>query len=218
MTGDLLTIVYLIAFGTFFLALAGLDIGGAFGGFGSSREMTISALAEGGLIFSLLAVAINVGTSNLFEMSTLGFSFYDQHLLPTLLALAGFFVVLLAEAARFPFDNPATHLELTMVHEAMILEYSGKRLALMEWSAANKLICFIAIGANIFFPWGLATSVGVSVLILSLIIFILKIFIFCAVIALIESSMAKFRFFRLPDLLFISFILSVMAISLTQIL
>ena len=217
-TGDLLSIVYLIAFGTFFLALAGLDVGGPFGGFGSSREMTISAMAEGGLIFSLLAVAINAGTSNLLAMSALGSVAYDQHLLPMILAFVGFFIVLLAETARFPFDNPATHLELTMVHEAMLLEYSGKRLALMEWAAANKLLCFIAIGANIFFPWGLATDASVVALALGIGLLLIKVFIFCLTIALIESGMAKFRFFRLPDLLFISFILSVMAISLTQIL
>lgn len=214
--GDLLSVVYLLAIGTFFLALAGLDTGSAFGGFGSSREMTVSALAEGGLIFSLLAVALNTGTTNLFTISAADLFPYDQSFLPIVLAFAGFFIALLAETARFPFDNPSTHLELTMIHEAMILEYSGKRLALMEWASANKLVLFIALGANIFFPWGIAESLEASASILGIAAFILKIIIFGSAIAVIESVMAKFRFFRLPDLLFISFILSAIALGLTS--
>lgn len=211
-TGDMLVVVYTLAIGTFFLALAGLDTGSAFGGFGSSREMTLSALAEGGLIFSLLTIALISGTTNLFAIS--GFGMHSQHFLPVLLAFIGFFIVLLAETARFPFDNPATHLELTMIHEAMILEYSGKRLALMEWASANKLFIFSALGANLFFPWGLAQNASINTLSLGIIFLLLKIFIFCLAIALIESSMAKFRFFRLPDLLLIAFILNAVALFL----
>lgn len=213
LTGDMLIIVYALAIGTFFLALAGMDTGSAFGGFGSSREMTLSALAEGGLIFSLLTVALINGTTNLFAISGSLFG-QGQHFLSVLLAFSGFFIVLLAETARFPYDNPDTHLELTMIHEAMILEYSGKRLALMEWASANKLLIFFALGANLFFPSGLAQNAYADAIILGIVIFMVKIFIFCLVIALIESSMAKFRFFRLPDLLLISFILNVVAIGL----
>ena len=213
LTGDMLIIVYALAISTFFLALAGMDTGSAFGGFGSSREMTLSALAEGGLIFSLLTVALINGTTNLFAISSSIFG-QGQHFLSALLAFSGFFIVLLAETARFPYDNPDTHLELTMIHEAMILEYSGKRLALMEWASANKLLIFFALGANLFFPSGLAQNAYADAIILGIVIFMVKIFIFCLAIALIESSMAKFRFFRLPDLLLISFILNVVAIGL----
>ncbi|MCX6013905.1 MAG: NADH-quinone oxidoreductase subunit H [Chloroflexi bacterium] len=216
LTGDMLVIIYTLAIGTFFLALAGMDTGSAFGGFGSSREMTISALAEGGLIFSLLTLVIISGTTNLFGISEHIVSLYSQSFLPILLAFSGFFVVLLAETARFPFDNPATHLELTMIHEAMILEYSGKRLALIEWASANKLMIFVSLGANLFFPWGIAQRASITAIIISIVAFMIKILIFYVAIAIIESSMAKFRFFRLPDLLLISFILNVIAIGLIK--
>lgn len=214
LTGDMLVVVYTLSIGTFFLALAGLDTGSAFGGFGSSREMTVSALAEGGLIFSLLTVALVSGTTNLFAVSGSGVFTFGRSFLPRMLAFGGFFIVLLAETGRFPFDNPATHLELTMIHEAMILEYSGKRLALMEWASANKLFIFAAMAANLFFPLGIAQSPDATAVILGMSAFAVKIFIFCMVIAVLESSMAKFRFFRLPDLLIISFILNVIAIGM----
>lgn len=212
-TSDMLAVVYMLAIGTFFLALAGMDTGSAFGGFGSSREMTISALAEGGFIFSLLTMALLNGTTNLFAIVNGVLSAHGLPLLPILLAFFGFFIVLLAETARFPFDNPATHLELTMIHEAMILEYSGKRLALMEWASANKLLIFFALGANLFFPWGIAHSVHIHAVLYGLIIFVLKMLVSCVIIAIIESSIAKLRFFRLPDLLIISFILNCVAIG-----
>ena len=215
-TGDLITVVYTLAIGTFFLALAGMDTGSPFGGFGSSREMTVSALAEGGLVFSLFTVALVSNSTNLFAICATGQLLQGQSFLPMALAFSGFFIVLLAENARFPFDNPATHLELTMIHEAMILEYSGKRLALMEWASANKLVIFSALTANLFFPWGLAGNTGLFSIATGLAIFILKIGFFCGVIALLESGMAKLRFFRLPDLLIIAFIFNVIAIGLIK--
>ncbi len=133
LSSDMLLIIYTLGIGTFFLALAGMDVGSSFGGFGSSREMTTSALAEGGFIFSLLTLALVGGSTNLFGISNAITSAYSTSTLPVLLAFSGFFVVLLCETKRYPFDNPATHLELTMIHEAMLLEYSGKKLALMEW-------------------------------------------------------------------------------------
>jgi formate hydrogenlyase subunit 4 len=213
---DMLLIVYTLGIGTFFLALAGMDVGSSFGGFGSSREMTTSALAEGGFIFSLLTLALVGGSASLFGVSCAITAAYSTSLLPILLALIGFFIVLLCETKRYPFDNPSTHLELTMIHEAMLLEYSGKRLALMEWSAANKLLIFATLGANLFFPWGLAHNAHVGSLIFGLVTFMIKTLVFYVSIALIESSMAKFRFFRLPDLLAISFILNVIAIALVR--
>ncbi len=213
-TSDLLAVVYTLAFGTFFLALAGMDAGSAFGGFGSSREMTVSALAEGGFIFSLLTVALVSGTSNLFAIAGAGLLGRGEYFLPIILAFAGFFIVLLAETARFPFDNPSTHLELTMIHEAMILEYSGKKLALMEWASANKLFIFAALGVNLFFPWGMAPNATAGAITAGILFFLIKVFAVCVVIAVIESSMAKYRFFRLPDLLMTAFILNIVAIGL----
>jgi len=211
---DFLTIVYLVALGTFFLALAGLDVGSAFGGFGSSREMTLAALTEGGFIFSLLALSFLAHSTNLFSITRAISILPLFDFLPIILVFIAFVIVMLCETAHFPFDNPATHLELTMVHEAMILEYSGKKLALIEWAAANKFLIFLALGANMFFPWGLAAQNNIGGIVAALGIFIFKVLLLSTFVAVLESSMAKFRFFRLPDLLFTAFILSVMAIFL----
>jgi formate hydrogenlyase subunit 4 len=213
--GDLLVVIYLIALGTFFLALAGIDVGSAFGGFGSSREMTVAALTEGGLICSILVLAFSAHTTNLFAISGAVASFSFFAFAPMILALAAFIIAMLAETGRFPFDNPATHLELTMIHEAMILEYSGKRLALIEWAAANKFFIFLALGANLFFPWGMSSSARLLDVPLALILFFAKILALSVFVAVLESTIVKFRFFRLPDLLFTSFILSIIAMSLT---
>ncbi len=213
---DMLVMVYTLAVGTFFLALAGMDTGSAFGGFGSSREMTIAALAEGGLVFALLTVALKSGTTDLFGIASGVFRALDYSFLPVIMAFSGFFVVLLAETARFPFDNPATHLELTMIHEAMILEYSGKRLALMEWASANKLLIFASLGANLFFPLGIAREATPTALAVGIITLIAKTGLIYMVIAVLESSIAKYRFFRLPDLLMLSFILGGVAIALAK--
>ena len=213
-TGDILIFVYLLAAGTFFLALAGMDTGGGFGGFGSSREMMIAALSEGGLILALVAASFLAGANNLAIMPDALSAIPLSELLPLFLAAGAFFISLLSENARYPVDNPATHLELTMVHEAMILEYSGPKLALMEWAASNKLLIFIAVFVNIFFPWGLASSLAPAALSLALGIFLLKACAAAFAIAFIESTMAKFRIFRVPDLLFTSFVLSAIAILL----
>jgi len=213
-TGDFLTVVYLIALGTFFLALGGIDVGGAFGGFGSSREMMVAALTEGGLILSLLTLAIASHTTNLFSIASATANLPFSNFPAVILAFIAFFIALLAENCRYPFDNPSTHLELTMIHEAMILEYSGKRLALMEWASANKYLIFTALGANLFFPWGMASSLNLLPIAAALALFIIKILFFCLAVALIESSIAKLRIFRLPDLLFTSFVLGIIAIGL----
>src|SRR3989344_3110421 len=214
LTSDILVVIYILAISTFFLALAGMDTGSAFGGFASSREMTVAALAEGGVLFSLLTVALISGTTNLFSISGADFISQFPPSLPVILAFMGFFIAMLAETSRFPFDNPATHLELTMIHEAMILEYSGKKLALMEWAAANKLMIFMALAANLFFPVGIAKDFSIGALALGFLALAIKVGILCLAIAIIESAIAKLRFFRLPDLLLISFILNAVAIIL----
>lgn len=215
-TGDFLTIIYLIALATFFLALAGIDIGSPFGGFGSSREMFLAALSEGGLLMSLLTLALACNSTNLFTIASNLPHVSASFILPISLAFISFAIAMLAETSRYPFDNPSTHLELTMIHEAMILEYSGKKLALMEWAAANKYLIFIVLGANLFFPWGMVSNSSVSLLniVSAGVLLIFKILLFCTSIAILESSIAKFRIFRLPDLLLTSFIISLIAIGL----
>lgn len=215
--GDFLVVIYILATMTFFLALTGLDTGSSFGGFGSSREMTIAAIAEGTLIFSLLPAAIISHSSNLIVMASSTSSLDLVAYLPIGIAFMGYFIALMAETGRIPFDNPATHLELTMIHEAMILEYSGKRLALIEWASANKFIFFIILGVNLFFPWGQATTTDMQALLLALGLVIGKSLILITSIGILESSVAKLRLFRLPDLLFTGFIFSVIALIIINI-
>lgn len=212
--GDFLLVIYTLALGTFFLALSGLDVGSAFGGFGSSREMTLASLAEGGLVFSFLVAAIAAKTTNLSAMTDILSTSSSFFWAPIILAAISFIICLLAENSRYPFDNPATHLELTMVHEAMILEYSGKRLALIEWAAYNKLFIFAGLAGSVFLPFGSAVGAGLAGLAISLGILLLKILLIGIFVAVLESSIAKLRFFRLPDLLLTAFILNILAIVL----
>lgn len=213
--GDFLVIAYFVALSSFLLALAGMDAASAFGGFASSREMTVAALAEGGLILSLFVSAFLAGTTNVGEIVSSLSEITLAGWLPLGIAFVAFFIALLAEAARYPFDNPATHLELTMIHEAMILEYSGKRLALIEWAAANKMLIFVSLAVNIFFPWGLALGADGGAVLIALAVYLLKVLAVLCVIAMLESTIAKLRFFRLPDLLFTSFVLGIIAIGIT---
>jgi len=214
--GDFIVIVYLMALGAFFLALLGMDAGGGFGGFGASREMMVAALTEGGLFFALLSAALAGGSMTTFviagRVSELPLISYT----PLIIGFSAFFIALLAENKRFPVDNPATHLELTMIHEALLLEYSGKRLALLEWAGANNLFIFIALGANLFFPWGIAAgeSVAPAALLIALIALSGKALIALGAIAFIESVIAKLRIFRVPDLLFTSFVLGMIAVGI----
>lgn len=208
--GDIIVLIYLLALATFFMALLGLDAGNAFGGLGGSREMTLAALAEAGLLFSLLPAAVIAGST---QLSAMFFALDDISALENtalLIAFLAFFIALLAENSRYPFDNPSTHLELTMVHEAMIIEASGKRLALLEWASAIKLFAFAVIGANVFFPTFSFFGGG-------LVFLVVKISLIAIAIAAIESSTPKLRFFRLPDLLFTSFVLGVIALGIAVI-
>src|SRR5512142_284496 len=155
--GGVLAFVGLLALGRFFLALGGLDPASAFGGMGSSREMTISAIAEPALMLAIFTVAITAGSTNLSQMLLAAQGPTWKLLNPAhVLAFAALFIVLLAETGRIPIDNPATHLELTMIHEAMLLEYSGRYLALIEWGASIKQLVLMTLLANLFFPAGLA--------------------------------------------------------------
>jgi formate hydrogenlyase subunit 4 len=214
--GDLISVVYLLALGTFFLALAGMDVGGAFGGFGSSREMTVSAMAEGSLIFSIFALVLLTGSTNLSAISQGVMTHFGHYLVPLVLLFIGFFIALLAETNRYPFDNPDTHLELTMIHEAMLLEYSGKRLALMEWAAANKFMIFATLAANLFFPFGIAVTGNMAAVGIGLLTLVAKLLGVCLAVGVLESVTAKLRFFRLPDLLIVAYVFSAFAIGLIK--
>jgi formate hydrogenlyase subunit 4 len=214
---DFLVVIYMIGLMTFFLALSGIDVGSAFGGFGSSREMTLSAVTEGAFVFSLLAPALLAKTNNLNQMVEVLKFLPISQLFPLIFAFIAFLAVLLSETKRYPFDNPSTHLELTMIHEAMILEYSGKRLALLEWASYNKLLFFIILGLNIFFPWTIATTVTFNTLIISLAGLILKVMGVVAIITFIESFIAKYRYFRLPDVLLTAFVLSIISVIIVSI-
>ena len=214
--GDLFAAVYLLLLGTFFLALAGLDTGSAFGGMGASREMTVVALTEPTVALSIVALALNAGSTNFSQIvgRTIGepaAAFGPGHLL----AFAALFVVTLAETGRLPVDNPSTHLELTMIHEAMVLEYSGPYLALIEWGSALKLLVFLALAANLFIPWGLAFSLAPIALATGLSTFIVKLGALAIAIAVLETRVAKLRLFRVPELLSASFVLALLAVMST---
>jgi formate hydrogenlyase subunit 4 len=214
--GGVLAVVGLLALGRFFMALGGLDPGSAFGGMGSSREMTIAAIAEPALMLALFTVAITVGSTDISHIVATAQQPGWKVLDPThLMAFAALFVVLLAETGRIPIDNPATHLELTMIHEAMLLEYSGRYLALMEWGASIKQLVLMAILANVFLPVGLAGDNSPTALGLGLAFFLGKIVLLSAAVVLVETVNAKLRLFRVPDLLSAAFVLATMALLST---
>ena len=214
--GGVLAVVYLLALGRFFLALGGLDTGGSFGGLGSSREMTISAIAEPALMLAVFTVAIGAGSTDLSIVAQSGLGQSWHFFAPSqMLAFAALFIVLIAETGRIPVDNPATHLELTMIHEAMILEYSGPYLALIEWAAAIKQLVLMTILVNVFFPFGLSTDWSAWTFLFSLPVFILKLLLLAVVVAIVEVSNAKMRLFRVPELLAIAFVMGVLALVST---
>lgn len=212
--GDLLLVVYLLLVGTFFLSLAGLDPGTAFGGMGASREMTVAAIAEPTIALAIFSLAIRAGSTNLGQIVTGTLAHPDIIFSPGyMLAFAALGIVALAENGRLPVDNPSTHLELTMIHEAMILEYSGRYLALVEWASWLKLLIFFTLLSNLFVPWGLATELTPLALVIALATLILKLAVFAVVVAFLETSIAKLRLFRVPELLGVSFILALLAVT-----
>jgi formate hydrogenlyase subunit 4 len=218
--GNAILLMALFLLGTFFLALAGLDAGSAFGGMGASREVAVAALAEPTVIVAIFALAMRADTIDLGGMvERLGrepsLALNPGHLL----AFAALFIVMLAETGRLPVDNPATHLELTMIHEAMVLEYSGRYLALVEWASAMKLFLFMTLLANLFMPWGVPVAIAPSTIAGGLVALAVKLTLLSVALALIETAVAKLRLFRVPELLAGSFalaLLSVMAVFLVR--
>ena len=211
--GNIIALMYLFLLGTFFLALAGLDAGSAFGGMGSSREVALAALAEPTVLIAIFGIALRAGTTSLEGIIT---RFAAEPLLMLnaghLLAFFAFFIVALAENGRLPVDNPTTHLELTMIHEAMVLEYSGRLLALVEWAATMKLFLFLTLLSNLFFPWGVALTNTPAALVTAFAALAVKLLLFAGAIALVETSVAKLRLFRVPELLAGSFTVALLAV------
>ncbi|MES2292312.1 MAG: NADH-quinone oxidoreductase subunit H [Pseudomonadota bacterium] len=201
-TADLITIVALLGAARFFLALAGMDVGTSFGGIGSSREMMIASLAEPAMMMIVFSLALLAGSTQLSTMAQYMLS-PNVGLRVTLgLSLISLMMVGIAENARIPVDNPATHLELTMVHEAMLLEYSGRHLALLELAAFLKLLFYFSLIACLFVPWGLASTNGTwTALAVGLIAYIAKIVVGVCILALFETAIAKMRVFRVPTFL-----------------
>ena len=214
--GGVLAVVGLLALGRFFLALGGLDPGSAFGGMGSSREMTIAAIAEPAMMLAIFTVAIGAGSTDLSQMVQASQGPAWKLFNPThAMAFVALFIVLLAETGRLPVDNPATHLELTMIHEAMLLEYSGRYLALMEWGASIKQLVLMTLLSNVFFPLGIATDTSPAALGLSVLAFGTKLLVLAAEVVLVETTNAKLRLFRVPDLLSAAFVLATLALLST---
>jgi len=214
--GGVLALVGLLALGRFFLALAGLDTASPFGGMGSSREMTIAAIAEPAMMLAIFTVAIRAGSTNLSQIvgagQGLGWRLFDPS---HALALTAMFIVLLAETGRVPVDNPATHLELTMIHEAMLLEYSGRYLALIEWAVAVKQLVLVGLLANVFLPVGLAAETSVLALGTAVVVLVMKLVVLAGAVVLVETTNAKLRLFRVPDLLSAAFTLATLALVST---
>ncbi|HJT20281.1 MAG TPA: NADH-quinone oxidoreductase subunit H [Nitrospira sp.] len=218
--GNIIALVYLFALGTFFLILAGLDAGSAFGGMGSSREAIVASLTEPAMIMSIFAIALTTGSTNLSTIvhKTALLEGVATDPSPHLMALAALFIVALAETGRVPVDNPATHLELTMIHEAMVLEYSGRHLALIEWASAMKLLVFLTLIANVFAPWGIATVLTPMSLSIGLAAYLGKVALLAVLIGTIECMFAKLRLFRVTDLLGVAFILALLGLLFFYIL
>ena len=218
--GNIIAFVYLLALGTFFLILAGLDAGSPFGGMGSSRESIVASLTEPAMIMAIFAIALTAGSTNLSSIVHKTALLEGVVTDPSshVMALAALFIVALAETGRVPVDNPATHLELTMIHEAMVLEYSGRYLALVEWASGIKLLVFLTLMANVFVPWGIATSLTPAALAIGLAVYVAKVAGLAVLIGTMECMFAKLRLFRVTDLLGVAFILALLGLLFFYIL
>ncbi len=208
--GDLIAIVALLGAARFLQTLVALDAGTSFGGIGASREVMIASLAEPAMIMVVFTVALAAGSSQLSTVAD-----FMAHVgglrVSFAMALVALVIVALAENARIPVDNPATHLELTMVHEAMLLEYSGRHLAMIEWATALKLLLYISVIGCIFLPFGLITTGGGPLAyVLAIAAYLLKVLLASVLLAVLETSIAKMRVFRVPNLTGIALMLGLL--------
>lgn len=212
---DILVIVGMLALARLSLTLLALDAGSAFGGMGSSREVAIAALVEPGLVLALAIAAISGGSTDLSVLAARGLRLGPALLeAPMLLAAAAFVIVAIAETGHEPVDNPDTHLELTMIHEGMILEYSGRSLGILHWATQVKQLAFLSLLAAIFVPWGMAAAGdhSLAALGLGLLSFAVKVMLLGLLLGMIETAVAKLRIFRAPDLIGFASVLGVLAV------
>ncbi|NLS17587.1 formate hydrogenlyase [Rhizobium sp. P40RR-XXII] len=211
-TADLIAIIALLGSARFFLALAGMDVGTSFGGIGSSREMMIATLAEPSMLLIIFTLALVAGSTQLSAIAAFMTSPQVGLRVSLAIALIALVMVAIAENARIPVDNPATHLELTMVHEAMVLEYSGRHLAMIELAASLKLLLYISLIACLFAPWKLvAFGVGPLAYLIGLFAYLAKLAAGGALLALFETATAKMRVFRVPEFLGAALMLGLLA-------
>jgi formate hydrogenlyase subunit 4 len=208
---DLIVIVGLLATARFFLALAGLDVGTSFGGIGASREMMFASLAEPAMLMVVFTLSLFAGSTQLSSIANYMLGPNANLSISLALALVALVIVALAENARIPVDNPSTHLELTMVHEAMVLEYSGRHLALIEAAASVKLLLYLSLIACVFMPWGAAPiGSGPGAYLVGVLTFAVKIAVGAFLLVLFETAIAKMRVFRVPEFLGVAFMLGLL--------
>jgi formate hydrogenlyase subunit 4 len=215
--GDFFLFVYMLALGRFFLSLGGLDGGSAFGGMGASREALVSTLAEAPFLLGLVAIAILAARADFAGIVawTLGQNVFNISAVH-ILAFASLAMVALAETGRMPVDNPTTHLELTMIHEGMVLEYSGPSLALIEWASAIKLHTMFALLIALFFPWGMASGSWGWGITIALLVYCAKMAVLMILLSVVESAVAKLRMYLVPDFLGVASALSALAVIFTM--
>ncbi|MEO7127226.1 MAG: NADH-quinone oxidoreductase subunit H [Nakamurella sp.] len=212
---DLFAVVGLLLIGTVALALAGLDTGTAFGGMGASRGIMVAALVEPTMLMAVFALSVPAGSTNLGAIVSTTDAAPWLALSPSaLLSLAALVLVIVAEAGRLPVDNPSTHLELTMIHEAMVLEYAGPRLAVVELASGMRLTVLLALLVNLFAPIGIAgPEAGVAGVLVATVVIVVKVAALAAALAFVEVFLAKLRLFRVPELLAGSFVLGLLAVT-----
>ncbi len=211
-SADMIAIIAFLATARFFLALAGLDVGTSFGGIGSSREVMIASLAEPAMLMTVFTLALIAGSTQLSTVAAFMASGNVGLRVSLALALIALIMVAIAENARIPVDNPATHLELTMVHEAMVLEYSARHLALIELAASLKLLLYISLIGCVFVPWGIAPAgAGPAAYAIGFAAYLGKLTIGGILLAVFETSIAKMRVFRVPQFLGAALMLGLLA-------
>jgi formate hydrogenlyase subunit 4 len=211
-SADLIAIIALLGSARFFLALAGMDVGTSFGGIGSSREVMIASLAEPAMLVVVFTLALIAGSTQLSTIAEFMASPQVGLRVSLGLGLLGLVMVAVAENGRIPIDNPATHLELTMVHEAMVLEYSGRHLALIELSSSLKLLLYVSLLACLFAPWGIESAgAAVPALAIGIGAYVGKLAVGGFLLGLFETSIAKMRVFRVPEFLGAALMLGLLA-------
>ncbi|MGA1998694.1 MAG: NADH-quinone oxidoreductase subunit H [Terriglobales bacterium] len=219
MAGDFVVLVYLLALARFFLLLGSMDGGSSFGGMGASREALVSTLAEAPLLLGLTAVAISARATSLSGIARWTLAQDPTRISAVhVLAFGALALVAIAETGRIPVDNPTTHLELTMIHEAMVLEYSGPSLAWIEWASSIKLTLVLGLLIALFAPWGMAVSVSAMGIAVATALFVVKLAVLALTIAVVECSIAKLRMYLVPDFLGVASALAILAVVFTAVM